>query len=242
MSLRIDVVTIFPVFFEGPLAQSILGKAITKKKIEVRVHDLRRYTHDRHKSVDAKPFGGGPGMVMRAGPIFECVEAVRQEDAWVVVLDAKGERFTQRTARKLALKKQLILIAGHYEGIDHRVHEHLADQVISIGDFIAMGGEAPALCVVEAVARLVPGVLGNEASLTEESFEMEGLEYPQYTQPRVFRGWDIPEVLVSGHHAKIARWREEAGQHATRTLRPDLGSSKAGQKEIILKKGVRRES
>ncbi len=222
MSLRIDVVTIFPDYFKSPLGQSILGKAIKKGDIDLRVHNLRDYTHDRHKTVDAKPFGGGPGMVMKPAPIFDCVEAIREPKGWVVVLDAKGSRFTQKVARRLSEKSQLILIAGHYEGIDHRVHEHLADDVLSVGDFICMGGEGPALCLIEAVARLQPGILGNQDSLKEESFETDELEYPQYTQPRSFRGWDVPEVLVSGHHEKIAKWRKQAAHHATQKIRPDL--------------------
>lgn len=227
MSFRIDVVTIFPDFFKSPLRQSLLGKAIEKGLLDVRVHNLRDYTRDRHRTVDAKPFGGGPGMVMMPGPIFECVEAVRQPGAgtWTVALEAKGEPFTQKTARTLAGKKQVILIAGHYEGLDHRVHDHLVDQVLSAGDFVSMGGEAPALCVIEAVARFLPGVLGNQDSLLEESYEADGLEYPQYTKPRDFRGWKVPEVLVSGNHARIAKWRREAGTLATRRLRPDLEPS-----------------
>ena len=222
MSFRIDVVTIFPDFFKSPLSQSLLGKAIQKGALDLRVHNLRDYTHDRHKTVDAKPFGGGPGMVMKPGPIFDCVEAIRGPEAWVIVLDAKGSKFTQRVARRLSEKSQIILIAGHYEGIDHRVHEHLADEVLSVGDFVCMGGEAPSLSMIEAVVRLRPGILGNQESLKEESFESDELEYPQYTQPRDFRGWTVPEVLVSGHHEKIKKWRKQASHQATRKHRPDL--------------------
>ena len=199
MKLEMDLVTLFPDYFEGPLAESLLGKAQKKGLVQIRVHNLRDHTHDRHKTVDAKPFGGGPGMVMMPAPIFDCVERIRggsslgsdhkrvgvrpQQKGWVILLDPKGEPFTQKIARKLARKKHLILIAGHYEGVDYRVHDHLADQVLSVGDFVTMGGEAPALCVVEAVVRLVPGVVGNRDSLKAESFESEALEYPQYTRP-----------------------------------------------------------
>ncbi|MSR77082.1 MAG: tRNA (guanosine(37)-N1)-methyltransferase TrmD [Candidatus Omnitrophica bacterium] len=222
MSLEIDLVTIFPSFFDGPLRESILGKAQKKGLIQIRTHNLRDYTHDRHKTVDDKPFGGGPGMVMKPEPIFECVEKIRKKGGWVIVMDPTGEPFTQKMARSLAKKSQIILIAGHYEGVDHRVHGHLADQLISVGDFITMGGEAPALCVVEAISRLVPGVLGNEQSLVEESFETEGLEYPQYTKPQDFRGFLVPEVLLSGHHEKISKWRAQASRQATIKKRPDL--------------------
>lgn len=222
MTLAIDLVTIFPSFFEGPLRESLLGKAQKKGLIEIKAHNLRDYTHDRHKTVDAKPFGGGPGMVMMPGPIFECVEKIRKSGGWVIVMDPKGEPFNQKMARVLAKKSQLILIAGHYEGLDHRVHEELADQIISVGDFVTMGGEAPALCVIEAVTRLVPGVLGNKESIVNESFEAEELEHPQYTKPQNFRGFLVPDVLISGHHEKIAKWRKQAAKQSTIKKRPDL--------------------
>ena len=184
--MRIDIVTLFPGFFSGPLEQSILKRAQEKKRVQIKVHDLRTYTHDRHKTADDKPFGGGAGMVMKPEPVFECVEAIRPK-GWVVLLDARGKTFTQKTAERLKKKKQLILIAGHYEGIDFRVQQHLADEVISVGDYITTAGEAPALCVIEAVVRLIPGVLGNLESLRHESFHAGALEYPQYTRPRVYR-------------------------------------------------------
>lgn len=221
MSLEIDVVTIFPAFFDSPLQESLLGKAQKKSLVRFRIHNLRDFTQDAHKTVDDKPFGGGPGMVMKAAPIFECVQSI-PGDKWVILLDPKGEPLTQKLARKLALKKRLVLIAGHYEGVDHRVHEHLADQLISVGDFITMGGEAPALCLIEAVTRLVPGVVGNEASLTEESFESGELEYPQYTKPRVYEGHAVPDVLLSGNHQVIAKWRAKSAKSDTEKRRPDL--------------------
>lgn len=224
MAFEIDLVTIFPNFFEGPLQESLVKRAVKNKFVKIRVHNLRDYTHDRHKSVDDTPFGGGPGMVMMPGPIFECVEAIQKESAarkWVVLLDAGGESLTPKRVRSLASRERLVLICGHYEGIDHRVHEHLVDQVVSVGDFVTMGGEAPALCLMEAVLRFVPGVLGNEKSLAEESFE-DGLEYPQYTRPRDFRGHQVPGVLVSGHHKEVEKWRKKSAREITRRKRPDL--------------------
>ncbi len=221
---EIDLITIFPDFFKGPLQESLIKRAIKNKSLQVHVHNLRDYTHDRHKSVDNAPFGGGPGMVMMPGPVFECVEAIQKESPvrkWTVLLDAGGEPLRPKLARSLAARERLIFICGHYEGIDHRVHEHLADQIISVGDFITMGGEAPALCLMEAVLRFVPGVLGNAASLAEESFE-DGLEYPQYTRPRDFRGFQVPDVLVSGHHKEVEKWRKKSAREATRRKRPDL--------------------
>lgn len=222
--IELDLVTIFPDFFKGPLQESLIKRAQNNKSVKIRVHNLRDYAHDRHKSVDDKPFGGGPGMVMMPGPIFECVEAIPKPEnspKWVVLLDAGGEPLTPVLARSLALREHLVLICGHYEGIDHRVHTDLADQVVSVGNFITMGGEAPALCLMEAVLRFVPGVLGNAESLAEESFE-DGLEYPQYTRPRDFRGLQVPEVLVSGNHKEVDKWRKKSAREMTTRKRPDL--------------------
>ena len=168
--LTIDIVTLFPDFFNSPLEESLLEKARTKGLVKVRAHDLRKWTHDRHKTADDKPFGGGAGMVMKPEPIFECVEEIGKE-AWVVLLDPQGEPMSQTLAAKLAKKKHLVLIAGHYEGVDQRVKDHLVDQEISVGDFITMGGEAPALCLIEAVIRLLPGVLGNAESISMKVFK-----------------------------------------------------------------------
>jgi tRNA (guanine37-N1)-methyltransferase len=223
MTLEIDLVTIFPKFFQGPLEESLIQKAQDKGLVKFRVNNLRDYTHDRHKTVDDKPFGGGPGMVMKPEPIFECVEKIRKK-GWVVMLDPQGEPLSQKGAKRLAAKKHLILICGHYEGVDQRVKDQLVDQEISVGDFITMGGEAPALCLIESVIRLIPGVIGNQESLTEESFE-EGLEYPHYTRPRDFRGWQVPEVLVSGNHKEVKKWRAQMGRKLTQERRPDLGKT-----------------
>jgi tRNA (guanine37-N1)-methyltransferase len=221
MALTIEVVTLFPDFFKGPLEESLLEKAQAKGLLKVRTHDLRKWTHDRHKTADDKPFGGGAGMVMKPEPIFECVEEVG-EDAWVVLMDPQGEPLSQALAAKLAKKKHLVLIAGHYEGVDQRVKDHLVDQEISVGDFITMGGEAPALCLIEAVARLVPGVLGNAESIKHESFQTGILEHPHYTRPREYRGWKVPDVLVSGDHKEVEAWRNKTAEQATRRKRPDL--------------------
>ncbi len=221
MPLTIDIVTLFPGFFKSPLEESLLEKARAKGLVRIRARDLRDWTRDRRKTADDKPFGGGAGMVMKPEPIFECVEAIGK-NAWVVLLDPQGEPMSQALAAKLAKKKHLVLIAGHYEGVDQRVKDHLIDQEISVGDFITMGGEAPALCLIEAVTRLVPGVLGNEESIQRESFQTGMLEHPHYTRPREFRGWKVPEVLVSGHHKALDAWRKKTAEQATRKKRPDL--------------------
>ncbi len=222
MALRIDVVTLFPKFFHGPLGESILKRAQEKQHVEIRLHDLRKYTHDRHKTVDDKPFGGGAGMVIKPEPVFECLEDISDEKSWVILLSPHGKPFVQEKASELSGREHLILIAGHYEGLDYRIHEHLVDEEISIGDFVTMGGEAPALCVIEAVVRLVPGVLGNSESIKHESFQSGHLEYPQYTRPRDFRGWKVPEVLVSGNHKEVEDWRKRQARKMTREKRPDL--------------------
>ena len=219
--LAIDIVTLFPGFFESPLEESLLEKARAKGLVRIQAHDLRNWTHDRHKTADDKPFGGGAGMVMKPEPIFECVEALGGKP-WVVLLDPQGEPMSQALAEKLAKKKHLVLIAGHYEGVDQRVKDHLVDQEISIGDFITMGGEAPALCLIEAVTRLIPGVLGNAESIKHESFQTGILEHPHYTRPREYRGWKVPDVLVSGDHKELAAWRKKTAEQTTRTKRPDL--------------------
>ena len=219
--LAIDIVTLFPGFFESPLEESLLEKARAKGLVKIRAHDLRDWAHDRHKTADDKPFGGGAGMVMKPEPIFECVESLGGKP-WVVLLDPQGEPMSQALAEKLAKKKHLVLIAGHYEGVDQRVKDHLIDQEISIGDFITMGGEAPALCLIEAVTRLIPGVLGNAESIKHESFQTGILEHPHYTRPREFRGWKVPDVLVSGDHKELAAWRKRSAEQTTRTKRPDL--------------------
>jgi len=231
MAFRIDVVTLFPNYFRGALEESILRRAQQNKLADIQLHDLRDYTHDRHRTVDDKPYGGGAGMVIKPEPVFECIEHIGR-NGWVVLLSPHGRPFDQSKAAELAHKERLILIAGHYEGFDYRIHEHLADEEISVGDFVTMGGEGPALCVIEAVVRLLPGVLGNNESLEHESFLSGKLEYPQYTRPRDFRGFKVPDVLVSGDHKQVNTWRESESLRITQEKRPDLikktGETKAG--------------
>ncbi|MFA5059848.1 MAG: tRNA (guanosine(37)-N1)-methyltransferase TrmD [Candidatus Omnitrophota bacterium] len=225
--LRIDVITIFPRIFPDILSESILKRAQEKKKVKISVHDLRDFTSDKHRSVDDKPFGGGPGMVLMAQPIFDCVKKVKgKTKAKVILLCPSGKKFTQQKARELSKEKHLILICGHYEGVDERVREHLADESISIGDYVLTGGEIPALVIIDSVTRLVPGVLGKSESLSVESFDGNLLEYPQYTRPANFRGINVPDVLLSGHHKAIESWRKAQSLQKTKKLRPDLLKSK----------------
>ena len=219
--MRIDVFTIFPEYLAGPLAASLLGKAAERGLLDVRLHDVRDWTDDPHRSVDDTPFGGGAGMVMTPGPLFAAVEAVDPPRP-LLLLAAAGRRFDQDRARELAAGPGFSLVCGRYEGIDQRVADHLCDGELSVGDYVLAGGEAAALVVVEAVARLVPGVMGNEASADQESFTAGLLEYPQYTRPAEFRDWAVPEVLRSGDHGRIERWRRAQALRRTLALRPDL--------------------
>lgn len=219
--MRIDVFTIFPEYLAGPLEVALLGKARARGIVDVRVHDLRDWADDRHRSVDDAPFGGGAGMVMMPGPIFAAVEAVAPPRP-LLLLSPSGRRFTQEVAAELARAEGFSLLCGRYEGVDQRVAEHCCDGELSIGDYVLPGGEAAALVVIEAATRLVPGVLGNEASAEQESFAEGLLEYPQYTRPAEFRGWRVPEVLLSGDHARITRWRRAQSLRRTLERRPDL--------------------
>lgn len=220
--MRFDVVTIFPEIYESPLRVSLLGKAIAGGLLEVGTHDLRAWGQGPHRKVDDTPFGGGAGMVMTPGPLVAAVEAVRRPDGRVVLLSAAGRRFDQRLAADLAAEDQVVLICGRYEGMDDRVASLVAAEAVSIGDFVLAGGDMAALVVIEAVARLVPGVLGNLDSLAEESFTGGLLEYPQYTRPAEIGGLKVPEVLLSGDHGRIARWRREQSLRRTFEQRPDL--------------------
>jgi len=219
--VRIDVFTIFPEYLAGPLTLSLIGRARTEGLLDVRLHDPRDHTTDRHRSVDDEPFGGGPGMVMRPDPLFEVVEAVDPPRP-LLLLAAGGRRFDQARARELAAGGGFSLLCGRYEGVDQRVADHLCDDELSVGDVVLAGGEAAALVVIEAVARIVPGVMGNHESALEESFTVGRLEYPHYTRPAEFRGWAVPEILRSGDHARIARWRRATALARTLALRPDL--------------------
>jgi tRNA (guanine37-N1)-methyltransferase len=257
--MRFDLITIFPDFFAGPLDYGIVRRAREARLIETHVHDLRAFTHDRHRTVDDRPFGGGEGMVMKPEPLFDAVESLvdlsTAEKTAVVLLSAAGKLFRQETARRFAALDRVVLICGRYEGVDERVAEHLATDEISAGDFVLSGGELPAAMILDAVTRLIPGALGNEDSSVNESFSAEGasgdkapargatemshlnvrpanqaaaangrgiLDYPHYTRPQTFRGWDVPEVLVGGNHEEIRRWRREQALAKTRRNRPDL--------------------
>jgi tRNA (guanine37-N1)-methyltransferase len=220
--VRVDILTIFPGFFDSPLATGLLGRAREKGLVEVRLHDLRDWATDRHRSVDDAPFGGGAGMVMLPGPWFDALDTLEAEGpAHIVLLAPDGHRLDQRVAQRLAVEPRLILCCGRYEGIDERVRTRV-HEVLSIGDFVLAGGETAALVVLEAVARLVPGVMGNAASAAEESFAAGLLEYPQYTRPAVYRGLEVPAVLRSGDHGAVERWRRAQALERTRRLRPDL--------------------
>jgi tRNA (guanine37-N1)-methyltransferase len=219
--MRIDVLTIFPEYFSGILGTSLLGKAAARGTLEFGLHQLRDYTTDRHRSVDDTPYGGGFGMVMKIEPLVAALEAIAPPGATRILLSARGRRFTQATAHELAARPHLVLVCGRYEGVDERIAGYVDDQ-LCVGDYVLSGGEAAAAVVIDAVARLVPGVVGNEGSLAEESFAGPLLEYPQYTRPEVFRGERVPEVLLSGNHAEIARWRRAAAEAATAERRPDL--------------------
>ena len=219
--LRIDVFTIFPAYFEGPLSSSLLGRARHRGILEVGVHDPRDWTTDRHRTVDDTPFGGGAGMVMMPEPLFRAVEAVDPPRP-LLLLSAGGRRFDQALARELSAGGGFSLLCGRYEGVDQRVADHLCDGEVSVGDYVLAGGEAAALVIIEAVTRLVPEVMGNDASAAEESFSEGLLEYPQYTRPADFRGWQVPLVLRSGDHGRIARWRRAQSLRRTAAHRPDL--------------------
>jgi tRNA (guanine37-N1)-methyltransferase len=223
--MRFHLLTIFPDFFEGPFRHGVVARAAQAGALEFRIHDLRNWTHDFHRTVDDRPFGGGEGMLMKAEPIFDAVESIfpeRTPKQKVILLSAQGRKFTHQMARELAQVDELLLICGRYEGVDERVAEHLAEDEISIGDYVLSGGELAAAVVIDTVARLLPGVLGNEDSSINESFTEGILDCPQWTRPADFRGWKVPDALLSGHHAEIAKWRKQAALEKTARLRPDL--------------------
>lgn len=223
--MKFHVLTIFPDFFRGPFDYGVVQRAREAGLIEIQIHDLRCWTYDRHRTVDDRPFGGGEGMLLKAGPIFEAVESIwpeRGPGRKVALLSAQGRKFDQTLAREYAKLDEVLLICGRYEGVDERVAEHLADDEISIGDFVLSGGELGAAVMIDAVARLKEGVLGNRMSAVTESFENGLLDCPQWTRPAEFRGWKVPEVLIGGNHEEIRRWRSEAAREKTQRLRPDL--------------------
>jgi len=220
--MKIDVLTLFPAMFAGPLDESIIKRAREAGLLDLQLHQLRDWTHDRHKTVDDRPFGGGPGMLLKPEPIFEAVESLKRENTRVALMSPSGRQFNQSIARELAQVEHLLLVTGHYEGFDERIREVLVDDELSIGDYVLTNGALPAMVVIDAVTRLLPGVLGDDASSQDESFSSGMLEYPQYTRPAEFRGMKVPDVLVSGNHAEIARWRAEHAHLRTKERRPDL--------------------
>jgi tRNA (guanine37-N1)-methyltransferase len=220
--MKIDVLTLFPAMFAGPLDESIIMRARQAGLLELAIHDLRDWTRDRHRKVDDRPFGGGPGMLLKPEPLFAAVEDLQREETRVVLFSPDGIKFDQGVARALSEQKHLLLITGHYEGVDERVREALVDEELSIGDYVLTNGALPAMVVVDAVTRLLPGVLGDDESSQDESFSHGLLEYPHYTRPAEFRGMKVPEILLSGNHAEIEKWRREQAQQRTEKRRPDL--------------------
>ena len=223
--MKIDILTLFPNSFE-PLKESILDRATKKNLIEINVINIREFSTDKHKKCDDYTFGGGEGLLMTPQPLFDCIESVLDDDAYVIYMSPKGNTFNQAKAKALADKKHLILICGHYEGIDQRVIDTFVDEEISIGDYVLTGGELPSMVVTDAVCRLLPEVLGNENSSVNETFSENLLEYPQYTRPAEFRGMKVPEVLLSGNHGEITKWRREQSEKLTAIRRPDLIKNK----------------
>jgi tRNA (guanine37-N1)-methyltransferase len=232
--MRIEIITLFPEICRAPLSESMMKRAQENGALELHIHNLRDWTTDKHHVVDDAPFGGGQGMVMKAEPVFKAVEelkmempnaeqkAIRSQKPKVILMSPAGRRFDQELARQLSAQSHLIIVCGHYEGVDHRVIEHLIDEEISIGDYVLTNGAIAAVVLVDAIVRLIPGVLGDEQSALDDSFREGLLEAPQYTRPAEFRGWRVPEVLLGGNHGEIAKWRKEQSQKRTRENRPDL--------------------
>lgn len=234
--MQIDIVTLFPNMFVGPFDESIIKRAEKNNLITIKTHQLRDYTEDKHKTVDDRPFGGGTGMLLKVEPVFRAVEDLKHRSSAttkstrVILVDAAGEKFTQKKALELSKEAHLIFLSGHYEGFDHRVHEHIADEILSIGDFVMTGGELPTMMMVDAIVRLIPGVLPKDDATVHESFSLETnhplpfqlLEYPQYTRPVEFNGWNVPEVVRSGNTAQIKDWQKEESLKITEKYRPDL--------------------
>jgi len=225
--MKIDILTLFPEICRAPLGESMMKRAQESKIVDLRIHNLRDWTKDKHHIVDDAPFGGGQGMVMKPEPIFAAVEdlkqsAIKNQQSKIILMSPPGRRLNQKMATDLSKESHLIVICGHYEGVDHRVIEHLVDLEISLGDYVLTNGAIAAVVLVDAVVRLLPGVLGHEHSAIDDSFSAGSLEGPQYTRPAEFRGWKIPEVLLSGNHAEIAKWRIEEARKRTKQNRPDL--------------------
>ena len=224
--MQIDIITLFPNIFFGPLAESIIGRAVKSGLVTINTVNLRDYTHDERGTVDDKPYGGGPGMLLKAEPLFEAIEDLKTEKSLVILTSPQGQSFDQQTASELKTYEHLIFVCGHYEGVDERVRTTLIDREISIGDYILTSGNLAAMVMTDAIVRLLPGVLGCDASSEDESFSKGLLEYPQYTRPPEFRDMKVPEILLSGNHGKIAQWRKEQAETRTRDRRPDLWDKK----------------
>jgi len=207
--MKIDIITLFPKMFEGPFNESIIKRAIEKNLVEIKINDLRKWGEGERRNVDDRPYSGGPGMIMRVDIIDSALTDLKRKNSKIILLDAAGEKYTQQKAREFSKLDHIILVAGHYEGVDHRVHENLADEVISVGDYVLTGGEIPAMIVTDSVIRLLPSVLGKDESSLEESHKEPGyLEYPQYTRPENYKGWGVPKVLLSGNHKEIEKWKK----------------------------------
>jgi tRNA (guanine37-N1)-methyltransferase len=220
--MRIDILTLFPEIFRGAFDESIVKRAREKGAVEIHLHNIRDYTHDRHRKADDRPFGGGPGMVLKPEPVFECMENIGALTGSLIYLTPQGQRFTHTKAEELSRRERLVLLCGHYEEIDERIRTVLVGEEISIGDYVLSNGEVPAMVVVDCVARLIPGVLGDDESAQTESFTSGILDYPQYTRPAEFRGMKVPEILLSGNHQEIRKWRERKALERTQKVRPDL--------------------
>ena len=220
--MKFDIVTIFPQVFEGFFSVSIMKRALDRRLFNINLVNLRDFTHDRHKTVDDRPYGGGAGMIMKPEPLFEAVESLRKEDSHIVLLSPQGKQFDQVRAKELSTKSHIILLCGHYEGVDDRVRTGLVNEELSIGDYILTNGNLAAMVLVDAVVRLIPGVLGCSSSILDESFETNLLEYPQYTRPEVYRNMRVPEVLLTGNHAVIKKWRTDQSIKRTLAMRPEL--------------------
>ncbi len=242
--MRIDIITLFPSMFRGPFDESIIKRARKKGILEINFHNLRDFTDDRHRTVDDLPYGGGAGMVMKPEPLFRAVEKVKEEKrfSWkVILLSPQGQPFAQEKAKELAEEEGLIFICGHYEGVDERVREHLIDEELSLGDFVLTGGELAAMVIVDAIARMLPEVLGCKDSVREDSFYQTLLDYPHYTRPAEFRGWKVPGVLISGNHQKIREWRKKKKLENTFKKRPDLlKTAKLSREEEEILEQIRR--
>ena len=220
--MKIDILTLFPKMFKGPFDESIIKRAQDKGLVEIKSHNIRNWAKDRHKTVDDRPYGGGTGMVLMVEPLYKALKDLRGKNTKVILMTPQGKPYKENDAKRLSKINHLIIIAGHYEGFDERIRENLVDEEISIGDYVLTGGEIPAMVITDSVVRLIPGVLEKEDATINESFSEGLLEYPQYTRPEDFKGWKVPNILLSGNHKEIAKWRKEKALEKTKSRRPDL--------------------